>query len=216
MRNRGIADTRAGLCRFLRSFLPRGLGGRKAKFSLGVNAGGGPVGASSVPTWRAGFETALRFGGRWALAANVSYGTMSVRNGIVLRDRMPPARTETWADLPTTLILRYEAPLSDSTIVSLGVGAGYDSFNRTVESETNAHRKHPELDRARASFHAWAPQVEDRARDRSRQGLLVDGRDAGTSSGSPPNESTVNGVKSVQEFGFGGASIDVGARFYLF
>jgi hypothetical protein len=212
MRNRGLAI--AAVCIVLSVFFcPDASAEGRRMFSLGLNAGGGPVGASSLPTWRAGFETALRFGGRWALAANVSYGMMSVRTESS-SGTYAASEDQTWADLPIALILRYEAPLSDSTIVSLGVGAGYHSFKRTVESETNAYGS-PLSWSSESSFHAWAPLAEIGIEIALGKSSSLTGGiryEFGVAS----QRSTVSGVNSVQEFGFGGASLNVGARFYLF
>jgi len=183
------------------------------KLSLGLGAGGGPVGAPSWPSWRAGFEMGLRFCGHLALAAGVSYGALSVSTSSSAGS-YSAREDQTWTALPVTLVARYEAPLSDRAIISLGAGAGYHSFSRKIESETNAYGT-PLSSSTESSFHAWAPQAEIGLEILLGKAFSLTGG-LRYEFGIASQESTVNGISSVQEFSFGGPSLVIGARVYLF
>jgi hypothetical protein len=186
-------------------------GGRR--LHLGLGAGGGPAGASSSPTWRAGFEVGFRIGGHWAAAASVSYGALTVESSSSA-GTYTAREGQTWTTLPIALLLRYEAPLSDRAAVSLGAGAGYHLLRRTIESETNAYGSPAEWT-SETSFHGWAPQAEIGLEIAVGAAFSLTGA-VRYEFGVATQRSTVSGLSSVQEFTFGGPSLAVGARFYLF
>jgi len=183
------------------------------RFSLGLLAGGGPAGAASDPSWRAGIELAFRFGGHWAASAGLSYGALTA--GTTSTSGSYFAKEDvTWSVLPVTLVLRYEALISENAILSLGAGEGYHSFRRVVESQSNALGS-TQVTRSESSFHAWAPQAEVGLEIYLSKAFSLTGAfryEFGIAS----QESTVYNLKSVQEFSFGGMSLTMGVRLYLF
>jgi hypothetical protein len=186
-------------------------GGRT--FSMGLVAGGGPVGAAADPSLRAGIEMAFRFGGHWAASAGLSYGALTTGSSSTSGSYFAKEDV-TWTVLPIYLTLRYEALISEAAILSFAAGEGYHSFRRIVESESNALGS-TQVTRTESSLHAWAPQVEVGLEIYLSKAFSLTGA-VRYEFGIASQESVVFNMKSVQEFSFGGISLLMGARLYLF
>lgn len=186
---------------------PKGL-----RFSLGINAGGGPTG-SCEPTWRTGLEIACRFPGHWALAAGFSYGSLA-REASSSLSSYTASEVQAWKDLPIYLMVRYAAFLMDRVAVTLGAGAGYHSLAWTSESETNV-LGYAQAYEEESHSQAWAPQAEIGLEIGLSKSLALTGT-VRYEFGIAALESTVGSVNIRQESAFGGVSLVLGVRLDLF
>ncbi len=211
MKNRGIAwVVSVSLTALL--VCPSASAASRRKFSFGVYAGGGPVGASSSPALRTGFETSLRLGRHLALAGSASYGAISLktqsRSGNYYSNEI-----QTWSVVPAALVARYEAVLSEATLVSVGAGVAYAFLKRTLTSDSNSPG-YP-LSKNETSFGAWMPRLEVGlelfvGKDLSFAALI------GYEFGKAEQESVYYTISSANDFSFGGPTLVIGARVYLF
>jgi opacity protein-like surface antigen len=198
----------------LAAFLALGPGissGEGRRLSLGVNAGGGPVGAS-WPAWRAGLEVGLRLGTSWVVSAEAAYGSLSLENTSSLGS-YSAREVQTWTVLPAGLAVRREAVLSDRAAAWLGAGLSYQTFSRKIETESSAPGG-TSPSSTKSSFAAWAPQAELGLEFILGKAVSLTGRmryEFGVAS----QTSTVSGLAAAQDFGFGGASLAVGLRIHL-
>jgi len=181
------------------------------KLSLGAWAGGGPAGAS-WPTWRAGFEVGLRIGTSWVLSAEAAYGALSLENASSL-GAYSAREVQTWTVLPAALALKRETALSGRAVAWLGAGVSYQTLGRKIESESNAAGG-ASSSSTKSSFAAWAPLAELGLEILLGKAVSLTGRmryEFGVAS----QKSTVSGLAAAQDFSFGGASLAVGARLYV-
>ncbi len=212
MKNRGIAGI-VSLSLIALLVCPSASAENRRKFSLGINTGGAPVGASSSPALRTGVEVGFRMGRRLALVGTVSYGTQSLETNST-SGYYYSKETQTWSAIPAALVVRYEAVLSDSVLVSIGAGAAYASLDRTVESETNSTGK-TQTSTSEQSFHAWMPRFEIALELFIGKALSLTAA-LGYEFGKAEQQSAYYSLRSVNEFSFGGPTVVAGARVYLF
>jgi len=122
--------------------------------------------------------------------------------------------SQKWTTMPITLSLLYAEPLSENAAVYLGAGIGYHLFTRTVASETNVFGRLQE-DSQKASFNALAPQVVLGLEFALRKSVSLKG-DLKYVFGTASRQETVNNLDTRQDINFGGASLTLGVRVFLF
>jgi len=191
---------------------PPALAETEKRFSFGVNAGGGAITWMSQ-SWRAGIELGYRLNAHLAAAADLSFGSLTLENSSssgTYRAR----DSQKWTAMPITLSLLYAEPLSENAAVYLGAGIGYHLFTRTVASETNVFGRLQE-DSQKASFNALAPQVVLGLEFALRKSVSLKG-DLKYVFGTASRQETVNNLDTRQDINFGGASLTLGVRVFLF
>ncbi len=194
-------------------FCPSASAENRRKFSLGINAGGGPVGAASSPALRTGFEAGFRIGRHLALVGTVSYGAQSLETNSITGSNYSK-EIQSWSIIPAALTARYEAVISDSVLVSIGAGAAYASLNRTLESESYFGSA-PAFSKNETLFHAWMPRFELGLELFIGKALSFTAV-VGYEFGKAEQQSAYYSLRSVNEFSFGGPTVLAGARLYLF
>jgi opacity protein-like surface antigen len=182
------------------------------RFSVGANVGGGSVGGG-FQSWRAGFELGYRAGKNLAVAADVAYGALTLEStssasGYEAKD------SQTWTIAPISLSVFYAAALNESATAYLGAGLGYNLLSRTVESEIRSSGQ-PWTESYEEKFHALAPQVVvalelGLGKSASLVGALT------YVFGTASREETEGSLTATQDINFGGASLTLSVRCYLF
>lgn len=183
------------------------------RFSIGAKAGGGSV-AGGFQSWRAGFEFGYRAGKHLAMSADLAYGALTLENttsnswGYSARD------SQKWTITPLSLSILYQAALNENANAYFGVGVTYNLFSRTVESQTNSSGQLLEQSH-KDNFSALGPQTViglELALGRSASLIGALTYVFGTAS----REETQNSLTATQDINFGGASLTLGVRLYLF
>jgi len=193
---------------------PPALAGTGNRFSVGAKAGGGSV-AAGFQSWRAGFELGFRAGKHLAVAADLTYGALTLENSTSSTSGGYSALdSQEWTAAPVTLSVLYAAALGDNATAYLGGGAGYHVFSRTVASETQYSGQRSEESRE-STFNALAPQAVAVLEFSLGKSVSLVGALAyvfGTAS----REETRNNLATSQDINFGGVSLTLGVRLYLF
>jgi opacity protein-like surface antigen len=182
------------------------------RFSVGVNAGGGAITWMSQ-TWRAGFELGYRLNGHLAAVADASFGALTLENSSS-SGSYNSSDSQKWTILPLTLSLLYIESLSDRATAHLGAGIGYHIFTRTIVSETNIFGDVQE-ESQKSSFHALAPQVALGLEFALGKSLSLKGALTYVF-GTISRQETFSNLDTRQDINFGGASVTLGLRLYLF
>jgi opacity protein-like surface antigen len=191
---------------------PSALAETEKRFSLGVNAGGGSITWMSQ-SWRAGLEFGYRFNKHLAAAADLSFGALTLENSSS-SGTYQARDSQRWTTMPISLSLLYAEPLSENASVYLGAGIGYHFFTRTIASETNVYGQLQE-DSQKASFNALAPQVSMGLEFALGKSVSLKG-DLRYVFGTASRKETVNNLDTRQDINFGGASLTLGVRIFLF
>jgi opacity protein-like surface antigen len=194
------------------SLCPAARGETGERFSLGLNAGGGAI-TWMAQSWRAGFEIGYRLDAHLAVAADVSFGALALENS----SSAGPYRardSQKWTTMPLTLSLLYAETIGENATAYLGAGIGYHLFTRTLASETNVYGQLQETSQ-KASLNALAPQVLIGLEFALGRSVSLKG-DLRYVFGTITRPETTYGLETSQEINFGGASLTVGLRVYLF
>jgi opacity protein-like surface antigen len=191
---------------------PSALAETGKRFSFGVNAGGGAITWMSQ-SWRAGIELGLRFNKHLAAAADLSFGALTLENSSS-SGTYHARDSQKWTTIPITLSLLYAEPLSENAAVYLGAGIGYHLFTRTVASETNVFGR-LEKDSQKASFNALAPQMVLGLEFALGKSVSLKG-DLKYVFGTASRQERANNLDTRQDINFGGASLTLGVRVFLF
>jgi opacity protein-like surface antigen len=194
------------------SLCPSALAETGKRFSLGVNAGGGAITWMSQ-SWRAGLEFGYRFNTHLAAAADLSFGALTLENSSS-SGTYQARDSQKWTTVPVSLSLLYVEPVSENASVYLGAGIGYHFFTRTITSETNVYGQLQE-DSQKASFNALAPQVSMGLEFALGKSVSLKG-DLRYVFGTASRKETVNNLDTRQDINFGGASLTLGVRIFLF
>ena len=191
---------------------PPALAETEKRFSFGVNAGGGAITWMSQ-SWRAGIELGYRLNTHLAAAADLSFGALTLENSSssgTYRAR----DSQKWTTVPVSLSLLYAEPVSENASVYLGAGIGYHLFTRTVASETNVFGR-LEKDSQKASFNALAPQMVLGLEFALGKSVSLKG-DLKYVFGTAARQERANNLDTRQDINFGGASLTLGVRVFLF
>ncbi len=182
------------------------------RFSVGVNAGGGAI-AWMSQSWRAGIELGFRIEKHLAATADLSFGALTLENSSS-SGTYQARDSQKWTTVPITLSLLYAGPLNEKTTTHLGAGIGYHHFTRTVASETNAFGQ-PQRYSQKSSFGALAPHVVLGLEIALGRSVSLIG-DLKYVFGTASRKERVNGLDTSQDVNFGGASLTLGVRVFLF
>ena len=191
---------------------PSALAETEKRFSFGVNAGGGAITWMSQ-SWRAGIELGYRLNTHLAAAADLSFGALTIENSSS-SGTYQARDSQKWTTVPVSLSLLYAEPVSENASVYLGAGIGYHLFTRTVASETNVFGR-LEKDSQKASFNALAPQMVLGLEFALGKSVSLKG-DLKYVFGTASRQETVNNLDTRQDINFGGASLTLGVRVFLF
>jgi len=182
------------------------------RFSVGLNAGGGAMTATSQ-SWKAGLELGLRLKGHLSAAADLSFGALTLENSST-SGTYQARDSQKWTTVPITVSVLYAEPLGENASAHLGAGVGYHLFTRTVTSETNVFGP-LQRDSRKASFNALAPQVILGLEFALGRTISLKG-DLKYVFGTASRKETLNGLDTRQDINFGGASLTLGVRVYIF
>jgi opacity protein-like surface antigen len=212
MKKCGLIVGMTALSIIIATLCPSALAETGKRFSFGVNAGGGAITWMSQ-SWRAGMELGFRFHKHLAAVADLSFGALTLENSSS-SGTYHAQDSQKWTTLPITLSLLYAEPLSDIAAAYLGAGIGYYFFTRTIASETNVFGQLQE-ESNKASFNALAPQVVLGLAFDLGNSLSLKG-DLKYVFGTTSRHESANNLDTRQDINFGGASLTLGVRVYLF
>lgn len=191
---------------------PSALAETGKRFSFGVNAGGGAI-TWMMQSWRAGIEFGFRLNRHLAAAADLSFGALTLENSSS-SGTYRAQDSQKWTTTPITLSLMYVEPLNEKAAAYLGAGIGYHPFTRKITSETNVYGE-LQGDSQKASFDALAPHVGLGLEFALSKLVSLKG-DLRYVFGTASREETVNNLDTRQDINFGGPSLTLGVRIFLF
>jgi len=194
------------------SLCPSARAETEKRFSLGVNAGGGSITWMSQ-SWRAGIELGYRFDTHLAAAADIAFGALTLENSSS-SGTYQARDSQKWTMVPISLSLHYIEPVSENASVYLAAGLGCHFFTRTITSETNVYGE-PQENSQKASFNALAPQVGLGLEFALSKSVSLKG-DLRYVFGTASRKETVNNLDTRQDINFGGPSLTLGLRIFLF
>jgi len=197
----------------LAAFCPSASAETGKRFSLGVKAGGGSMPWMSQ-SWRAGIELGFDLNKHLAAVVDVSYGALALENSSSSGAYYNLKDTQTWTTTPISLSLLYKEPFGENAFAYLGAGIGYHFFSRTIDSESDISGQHQKSSQ-KDSFKALSPQVVLGLEFALGPSVSLKG-DLMYAFGTISRQETFSNLDIRQDINFGGASITVGVRVYLF